>query len=279
MKFDLVVGNPPYNNDMYLDFVIKGHNLSKGYSLWITPTGLILKNSDILSKLKTICYYPDEGDIFTIKKPGGLGFYLLSYDNNIGKISITNKSMLASCLDSLYIRDVNDCFLNKGYDVITKVNNLYNINNIEFKSLDVEHVSLSLKYFVYSSNMIAYCNSRQCPFSEKTSKPHGFFSTDGNTNVLPKLFKEKSGSSIAKAIFSSNVESEIDSFISYLETKFIKFLVLSGMNASSIYNNYTFRFVPTPDAFDHIFTDDELYKKYNLTDEEISIIESVIKSR
>ena len=32
-------------------------------------------------------------------------------------------------------------------------------------------------------------------------------------------------------------------------------------------------------AFDHIFTDQELYEEYNLTDEEINIIESVIKER
>lgn len=29
MDFDVVVGNPPYNNDMYLDFVMIGHELAK----------------------------------------------------------------------------------------------------------------------------------------------------------------------------------------------------------------------------------------------------------
>lgn len=44
-------------------------------------------------------------------------------------------------------------------------------------------------------------------------------------------------------------------------------------------NKETWRFVPDPGAFDHIFTDEELYKKYNLTDDEIKLIESVIKER
>lgn len=44
-------------------------------------------------------------------------------------------------------------------------------------------------------------------------------------------------------------------------------------------NKETWRFVPDPGKFDHIFTDQELYKKYNLTDDEINIIESVIKER
>ena len=37
--------------------------------------------------------------------------------------------------------------------------------------------------------------------------------------------------------------------------------------------------VPQPEAFDHIFTDQEIYEKYNLTEKEINIIESVIKER
>mgnify|MGYP001625074033 FL=1 len=48
---------------------------------------------------------------------------------------------------------------------------------------------------------------------------------------------------------------------------------------TGVYNNYDWRFVPDPGAFDHIFTDEELYKKYNLTDDEIKLIESVIKER
>lgn len=37
MKFDVVIGNPPYNNDLYLDFVQLGHQLSSNYVCMITP--------------------------------------------------------------------------------------------------------------------------------------------------------------------------------------------------------------------------------------------------
>ena len=61
----------------------------------------------------------------------------------------------------------------------------------------------------------------------------------------------------------------------------IKFLILINLSSLTIINNNTFRFVPAPPTgkFDHIFTDQELYEKYNLTPEKINIIESVIKER
>lgn len=42
---------------------------------------------------------------------------------------------------------------------------------------------------------------------------------------------------------------------------------------------FSWQFIPDPGEFDHIFTDDELYQRYNLTQDEINIIESIIKER
>lgn len=37
MNFDVVIGNPPYNNDLYLGFVTLGNQLSHEYTCMITP--------------------------------------------------------------------------------------------------------------------------------------------------------------------------------------------------------------------------------------------------
>ena len=37
MKINAVIGNPPYNNDMYIPFVEMGHQLATDCSLFITP--------------------------------------------------------------------------------------------------------------------------------------------------------------------------------------------------------------------------------------------------
>ena len=37
MKFDVVIGNPPYNKGMDLDFVDLGYKISNKYTVMITP--------------------------------------------------------------------------------------------------------------------------------------------------------------------------------------------------------------------------------------------------
>lgn len=39
MKFDVVIGNPPYNKGMDLDFVDLGYKISNKYTVMITPRG------------------------------------------------------------------------------------------------------------------------------------------------------------------------------------------------------------------------------------------------
>ena len=133
------------------------------------------------------------------------------------------------------------------------------------------------RYIVSGSNMAGYCNSR--------NKVYGWFSTDGDVQVTCKANiydtenKETNKSSVAYTSFSSDNLIECESFNSYIDTKFVRFLVMIGFCTTGCFKDETWRFVPDPGKFDHIFTDAELYKKYNLTDEEIAIIESVIKER
>ena len=62
---------------------------------------------------------------------------------------------------------------------------------------------------------------------------------------------------------------------SYLSTMFARFLMLQAMTGIMI-NKDAFQFVPLQD-FSKPWTDEELYKKYGLTDEEIQFIESMIR--
>ena len=61
----------------------------------------------------------------------------------------------------------------------------------------------------------------------------------------------------------------------YCCSRFFRFLLLQFMSSINM-TKEVFRFVPLQD-FTKPWTDEELYKKYNLTDEEIAFIESMIK--
>lgn len=155
-------------------------------------------------------------------------------------------------------RELYKCLNNIGYAFIQKTKN--------YKKLNFGH----------------YCEDKK--YSFRFSK----LFTDGNIHeknlvINPPYIEDSNNvselSSNYPIRFSSDNINEVKSFISYVYSKFARFLVLIGVCSTEMGSDYCWRFVPEPEAFDHIFTDEELYKKYNLTDEEINIIESVIKER
>lgn len=66
-----------------------------------------------------------------------------------------------------------------------------------------------------------------------------------------------------------------ENVLAYLKTKFVRFLILMAMSSINV-SKLVFPFVPMQDFTDSI-TDDELYNKYSLSDDEISLIETMIK--
>jgi len=68
---------------------------------------------------------------------------------------------------------------------------------------------------------------------------------------------------------------ECENVISYIKTKFFRFLVLQKKNAQHAMAK-VYQFVPLQD-FSHPWTDEMLYKKYDLSADEIAFIESMIR--
>ena len=99
MKFDVVIGNPPYNNDMYLDFVTLAHQLSSKYTCMITPAKWQAKTDgkpagsktpdkneqfrkNIVPYMSDIVYYKDSQDLFDIQEWGGISITLLDKEEH-----------------------------------------------------------------------------------------------------------------------------------------------------------------------------------------------------
>lgn len=272
MKFDIVVGNPPYNNDIYLDFVTLGDSLSSKYTLMITPAKWQAKGGqkneafrqNIVPRMSDIVYYPNSQDVFDISERGGISCYLIDKHKhsikNITDIDLEHKYL---CSD----KEI------RNWENVHCIHNS-NVNIILDKVLPCVQLNKNIskhKFKVFTSLMV--CSAQK----------DSLYPKDGLLLVLnPMSIIEDSDfykSSNYKVVYSSDIIDECKSFISYVGTKFIRFLIYCGICGNSVTTAECWRFVPDPGAFDHIFTDDELYKKYSLTQEEISLIESVIKER
>ena len=85
----------------------------------------------------------------------------------------------------------------------------------------------------------------------------------------------------SRKVFSSDNVDACKSFISWLNCRLTRFMVVIAAKQTGILSNFGFRFVPAPPSgrFDHIYTDQELYKAFNLPQNYIDIIEAVIKER
>jgi site-specific DNA-methyltransferase (adenine-specific) len=282
MKFNIVLGNPPYNNDIYLEFVKFGNKLSTNSSLWITPAKWQAKGgkenesfrNEIYPYISKLTYYMDCGDVFDIRINGGVAYYIVTKEKH-NQIQINNKCNRVKQFnsDNYESQPLNTeiCFLgnNKLYNICNKVGCF----NKEFKHIILGANPIEQNYNVFASAINADAGG-------KTS--FHTFSNDGKISMLAPFIISQSTfvrSNDTKCFFTSTNENESKSFISWINTKFVRFMVLMRYCTYHNNNDESWRFVPDPGAFDHIFTDEELYKKYELTQNEIDIIESVIKER
>lgn len=313
MKFDVVIGNPPYNSDLYLDFLNKGYTLLKedGVMVQITPAKWQAKggkkNDDfrkqIVPYMSEIIHYKDSTDVFDIQEWGGIS--IIKIDKNIHNTKlIVNKCSKNKVFESAPEEHIgNDILLlpNKIIDIVNKCMN----NN---KSIAT---TLGFKQSLYVKNTNSgYAKERETDIMVMQGDKHTGWVSKSDLFTQAKLDKYKCICSImpgAVASFDKNgqvlgmfkivyigpnqvpkgsfpvlkyfdSEDECKSFISYCNTKLVAFLYYIGTCGTTLTSEF-WRFVPDPVNFDHIFTDDELYKKYNLTQDEIDIIESVIKER
>lgn len=211
----------------------------------------------IVPYMSKIVYYPDERDIFDIGCSGGIAYYLVHKVETKVKY-IQNISKLSWIDNSVENRELNGCLNNTGYSIINKLNG--------HSKLKFGHYDENKKYRFRFSRLFSDRNIHEKnlvlnpPYIEDRDKPQNF---SANYPIR----------------FSSDNIDEVKSFISYIYSKFARFLIIIGLCSTEMASDYVWRFVPDPGAFDHIFTDEELYKKYNLTNDEIKLIESVIKER
>lgn len=291
MKFDVVIGNPPYNKGMDLDFVDLGYKLSKKYTCMITPakwqtaaddySGCASKNIDYkrfrelyVPHMRYVCFYPDCKDAFNIGQIDGITYFLLDKEKH-DKCTVKN------------VCRVQQYFNSKTHRNISNRQSLHNVGNeiVEFlgdyKKFKFSEQTGRFQYWVNNQVSLggATGNSKTCTLThDGKCKTIGAGYLLDSTDIVSMA--TKSGASTCA--FSSNDIQVCEYFISWLNCKFTRFFVLINISKlTGIINDDCFRFVPAPPSgkFDHIYTDEELYKAFNLPQKYIDAIEAVVKER
>lgn len=290
MKFDLVIGNPPYNKGMDLDFVDLGYKISNQYTVMITPAKwqTAEANQKVSSKninygqfrqmyvphMKYVCFYPDCKDVFNIMQADGISWYLIDKLHTYDKCTIVNKLNANKVIDSVSERNLCDSntLFNAGDEIIKYIGKY---NNFTFPDCNYG------RFRVFTNNHAP--GGALYAFSPTASSIHIIgksYLLDTHTKRL--AFGETSLPDDAVAVYASDDLSECQSFISWLKTKFVRFFVAVNISKlAPMMCNECFKLVPAPPSgkFDHIYTDKELYKAFNLPQKYIDVIEAVVKER
>jgi site-specific DNA-methyltransferase (adenine-specific) len=137
--------------------------------------------------------------------------------------------------------------------------------------------------FIYAQKDTGYVNKSQILKNKewinlwKVYIPEAIGSGNMETDLLkPLLGEPNSVCSETYLVINPTENKQIaESIISYMKTKFFHFLL--GLKKITQHTTQkTYSFVPMQD-FSKCWTDEELYKKYNLTQDEIDFIESMIR--
>lgn len=327
MKFDVIIGNPPYQLSdgggmrtasssgssipLYNKFVDQAKKLNPRYLCMIIPARWFSggRNLDSFrntmlsdSRLTHIVDYANSKDCFPgVEIPGGICYFLWERDNRIRGCNITN---IFNGKTQQTIRDINEfpvfVRFTIAVEIIRKV--------LQKKEIMLSDVIFSSKPFGFRS----FEKGKQRPFEEsitllgssgnsyvsiddirvnknlvsnwkviisKTSAEHaGEADKNGQKRVLSRLLVLPpnvicSETYLLISVFDNEIEAK--NMVTYMKTRFFRFLVSTILLTQNIAKD-KFQFVPLQD-FSHPWTDEMLYKKYNLTQDEINFIESMIK--
>ena len=162
---------------------------------------------------------------------------------------------------------------------------------LQTKVRGVKHADAENQIALHSSDGISYISETQVktnnPYYDcykvlisQTSAEHaGEPGKDGRFRVLTSTMKVLEPKEVCthSYLLAGPIENKkiATNMLSYLKTRFVRFLMLQAISSIHLTRS-TFEFVPIQD-FSKPWTDEELYAKYGLTQEEIDFIESMIK--
>lgn len=317
MKFDVIVGNPPYQlsdggaqasaKPIYQLFVEQALRLKPRYLSMIIPArwysgGKGLNEfRDNMLKDKHISHlvdYFDSTECFPgVDLSGGVCFFLWNHDYSgpchirsiiNGKETQTTRYLLEKGDDSFVrfnaavgIWHKVKAFNEKSFATIVSSRKPFGIATNERISLMKQ--PNSVKIYAYPNN--GYVPSSNIAVNSSAIKEHKVYISYAYGErgsfpylVIGKPFYGEPNSCCSETYlmigpFSS--ETICNNVMEYMRTKFFRSLVLLRKNTQHA-TSKVYKYTPIQD-FTQLWTDEMLYKKYGLDDNEIAFIESMIR--
>lgn len=293
---------------IYQKFIQQAIKLNPHYLVMITPSrwfaggkGLDEFRDEMLNdkRWKEIHDYPDASDAFPgVEIKGGVNFFLWQSDYR------------GDCLVKTYeegevISEMTRPLREEGMEVFVRYNEaisiLRKVQALKEKSF-AEIVSSSkpfgLRTFIkgnanpykneeniklYQNGGIAYFKRSEIPLNEhwidshKVIVPYAVGSGDTKTDRVNPIYAEPNTACTETylVIGPFRDKQRCENVISYINTKFFHFMLGLKKNTQHT-TRKVYEFVPMQD-FSKPWTDEELYAKYGLTEEEIAYIEKMVR--
>ena len=317
MKFDVIIGNPPYQmsdggavasaKPIYQKFVETAKKLNPRYLTMIIPSrwfsggkGLDDFREEMLNdkRISKIFDFPNSSDCFPgVEIKGGVCYFLWERDYS-GECEITNINNDKKNTIKRPLLEKNLNFFiryNQSISIIRKVS--------EFNENKFNHLVSSRKCYGFPTNFRGKTKNEKNKTKIYQNGGYGYISEKnvevGRKNIQKhKIFITKAygaGESFPHQILNTPFYGEINSVctetyieigpfkskqvcenvMSYIKTKFFRFLVLMIKNTQDATRG-VYRLVPIQN-FEKQIDDKFLFKKYKLTENEIKFIDAMIR--
>lgn len=294
-------------NPKYLCMIVPSRWMIGGFALDDFRDSMI--NDTHLSLLHD---FMNSSDVFpTISLAGGVCYFLWEREHkgpcrfishrDDGKIVESTRYLKIDGVDTVIRYEEATTILEKVlakkekmFDEIVSQRDPYGLNYFEnghenmFKNFWKEKKNGNLKIysFGWKKDGVSYTDPKFVTTNKESinqfkvfiSKANGAASSKAPYSVLSEPFVAEPGSICNMTYLLVGgflTEEQANNCCSYIKTKFFRFLVSLLKNTQNAYRK-VYSFVPIQD-FNQEWTDEILYKKYNLNKEEISFIENLIK--
>ena len=310
MKFNTIVGNPPYNNGQDIDFGFMLYDTLKdnGHMVFITPAKWKTASREqrvdstycnygtfrekLMKHMSTIIFYPVCTDIFDIMQIDGISIYLINSGRDILNKRIINRCNRIDEYNNECTRKLGeyDSLLNIGQVIIDMIDSV-DKNSTKF---DFPAITGACKYQVWVNTKPP--GGAYTTLEESSSIEQYFL---GNCYLDYAVYSNTPGrhSGARKCVFESNDKECCLNFIKWLNNKLNRFTLCAYMSRlTNNLNAHCFRHTCAPIdwSFKNIISGIDVYKKYNLLNENgekttvdignkryvlLDVVEKLVKSR